>query len=258
MIIDFVHSFQSEWLKKKKSAASWLTVIGGFFIPAIMLIARFTDITKTVAENSSASLWETLYNRCWQFMGLFLLPMGVILATSLITQLEFRNNTWKQIHATPQTFTTLFFAKLSVIVVMMVQFFLLFNLGILVIGMLPALIIKRIPFPVQSIPLLLFLKGNLKFFIDCLPIIALQYLISLQFKNFMVPIGVGLSLLVASMIGISWKYGYLIPYSYCTYNFLGKKIFANQSINIHFWAIGYFLLFSVASYFLYINRREKG
>lgn len=258
MSIEFVHSFQSEWLKKKKSTASWLTTIGGFFIPLIMLIARFTDITKTAGENASANIWELLYTRCWQFMGLFLLPMGVILATSLITQLEFRNNAWKQVHTTPQRLTTIFFAKLSVIIVMMLQFFILFNIGIYLTGVLPALFSKKVSFPNQPFPWLLFLKGNGKFFIDCLPIIALQYLVALQFKNFLVPIGIGLSLFVASMIALSWKYGYIVPYSYCSYNFLGKKMLSNQSIPIHTWAIGYFLLFTIVSYILYINRKEMG
>ena len=39
----------------------------------------------------------------WEFMGFFLLPIGVILTTSLVTQLEFRSNTWKQLHTTPQS-----------------------------------------------------------------------------------------------------------------------------------------------------------
>ena len=31
----FVHAFQGEWLKKKRSLASWLVIAGSFFTPAI-------------------------------------------------------------------------------------------------------------------------------------------------------------------------------------------------------------------------------
>ncbi len=108
MVISFVNSFKSEWIKRKRSAASWLTVIGGFFIPAIMLAALLLNFDQTYSLFHSGNVWESLFMRSWQSMALFLLPMGVILATSLITQLEFKNNTWKQLHTMPQKLTTVF------------------------------------------------------------------------------------------------------------------------------------------------------
>src|ERR1700750_870765 len=101
--LSLIHSFQSEWLKKKRSAASWLSIIGGFLMPAIVLFSLVIDpkIAKPMFE--SPHYWEFVYMRCWPAMGMFLLPMGIILAGSLIVQLEFRNNTWKQIHTTPQS-----------------------------------------------------------------------------------------------------------------------------------------------------------
>ena len=42
--------------------------------------------------------------------------------------------------------------------------------------------------------MMLFLKEDALYFIDCLPIVALQYLISLRFKNFLVPVGAGAAL----------------------------------------------------------------
>jgi hypothetical protein len=260
MELSFIHSFQSEWLKKRRSAAAWLTITGGFFIPAIVLVNRFIDAELLYAENTSPHLWEAVYNKCWQFMALFLLPMGVILAASLITQLEFKNNTWKQLHTTPQRLTTIFFAKLMVILIMMLQFFILFNIGIYLVGALPSLFFRKVPYPAEAIPFTAILTANSKFFLDCLPIIALQYLISLQFKNFLVPVGAGLAMYVTSMIGISWKYGYILPYAYCALNlnFMKNKAAINAATNIHIWALGYFIVFSVLSYFFYISKREKG
>ena len=40
MTISFVNSFQSEWIKKKGSLATLLIVIGSFFTPAIVIVAR--------------------------------------------------------------------------------------------------------------------------------------------------------------------------------------------------------------------------
>jgi lantibiotic transport system permease protein len=257
MQITFINSFQSEWLKRKRSAASWLTITGGLFIPLIILIGRLIEFDATYSMNGSANLWMTLFSKSWQFMAFFLLPLGVIMATSLITQLEFKNNTWKQLHTTPQSLSVIFLTKLFVILLMMFQFFVLFNIGIYLSGIVPALVYKAIPYPAASIPFMKFLKWNIKFFIDCLPIIALQFLIGLQFKNFLVPLGIGIGLFVASMIGISWKYNYTIPYIYCTLNFIGNGN-PEPNINIHWIAFVYFLVITLISYILYIRKKEKG
>jgi hypothetical protein len=133
----------------------------------------------------SPDFWNILWKQSWEAMATFFLPMGVILATALITQIEYKNNTWKQLHTTPQKFITIYFAKLAVIVVMMAGLFALFNVGIYLSGVIPALLYGSVSYPTAPIPFLLFLKENIKFFIDCLPILALQYLISLRFKNFL-------------------------------------------------------------------------
>ncbi|MBS1661220.1 MAG: ABC transporter permease [Bacteroidetes bacterium] len=252
----FIDSFSSEWLKRKRTAAAWLVLIGGFFIPLIILGARLSEPDGLAAANRDPLLWQKLYSRSWQFMGFFLLPIGVILATSLITQLEFRNNTWKQLHTTPQSLTTIFFAKLAVILVMLVQFFLLFNIGIYLTGVLPCLFFRSVPYPLEPFPWLSFLKGSGKFFLSSLPIVALQYLVSLRFKNFLVPLGIGFGLYVASAIAVHWKYGYLVPYTYTWYTFLGGRVHSGASLEV--WELGYFGVLTILSYILYISRKEKG
>ncbi len=133
--MNFIHSLQSEWLKTKRSAASWLCIIGGFFIPFIYLIAFLKN--NTSINKYPDHIWETHFNELWHNMAIFLLPMGVILASSLITQMEFKNNTWKQLHASPQSYPTIFLSKYSVIFLMTVKFFLFFNIGLILSGLIP-------------------------------------------------------------------------------------------------------------------------
>jgi hypothetical protein len=261
MIRSFIHCFKSEWLKTRRTTAFWLVVLGGFFIPAILIAIRIINSDKLVALYKKEFFWEALFSQSWQIMAFFLLPMGVILATSLITQIEYRNNTWKQLHTTPQSYTIIFATKLTVILVMLLQFFVLFNLGIYLTGIIPALVYNNIHLPTQPIPYMRMLIINAHFFIDCLPIVAIQLLVALQFKNFMVSLGAGIGLLVASMFAVQWKYGYTIPYTYTTYNFLSmktKELQDNIGVNIHVMAISYFVVVTLASYVLYIYKREKG
>jgi len=254
--MNFIYSFKSEWLKKKRSLSSWLVITGAFFTPVIILIARLVRNDTLPAEIKNPSFWGRLWYSSWQSMAIFLLPLGVILTASLITQLEFKNNTWKQLHTTPQSLTTIFIAKLAVILVMMLQFFVLFNIGIYLSGVLPMLLTGN-GYPRQPIPFKYFFKEGAYYFIDCLPIVALQYLISLQFKNFLVPVGGGIIMWILSVSVLSWKYGYAIPYSYCGLYYLRGRD-TNYTVHIHLLAAAWFAGLTLLSYVLYITKEEKG
>lgn len=254
------NSLSSELLKIKNTAALWLVVGGSLFIPLIMIIIQISYPEKTAAKNLSETFWMSFYNESWQSMAMFLLPMGIILVTSMLTQLEFKNNTWKQLFSSPQPLYFIFVAKMKVIFLLMLLFLLLFNIGIYVSVLIPALIFGKIPFPTDSIPVLTFLKSSALYFIDCLPIIALQYLISLRFKNFLVPVGVGFALIIASMFALSWKFGYTFPYIYSSLNYFqssGTERTASE-ISFHWFAIGYFVVITFVNYLIFSNRTEKG
>jgi len=252
-----IHSFQSEWLKRKRSLASWLVMGGAFFTPAIITAARLVRHGRLAAENGAPAYWESLWKSSWESMAIFLLPLGVILATSLVTQLEYKNNSWKLLHTTPQRYLVIFLAKLAVILVMMGQFLVLFNVGIYLSGVLPGLVFG-VPYPQAPIPYAAFLADNGRYLVACLPIVALQYLISLLFKNFLVPVGCGLALWILSVAVLSWPYGYLIPYTYCSFTFLKHQPKFSQPVDLLPFALGYFLLFTGAAYALYVHQREKG
>jgi len=255
--MNFLLSFNSEWQKKKRSLSSWLVVIGAIFTPFIILVYRILNSSKLAIINSSPTFWEDLWRSSWESMSIFLLPLGVILASSLITQLEFKNNTWKQLHTTPQSLTTIFFSKLSVITAMILQCLVLFAVAVYLSGILPGLLTGA-PLPAEPLPYQLFATQTIEYFIDCLPIIALQYLISLQFKNFLVPVGAGIALWILSIAVLNWQYGYVVPYTYCSLSYMKNVGKLKNDINIHLWALGYFIVLSILSYVLYINKKEKG
>lgn len=247
----FFYSVQSEWLKTKNSIASWLCLVGGFFIPLLYLIADIKN--KTFINSAGTEIWQTHFTRLWMNMSGFLLPMGLILASSLITQVEFKSNSWKQVHVTPQKYSTIFFAKLAVLLGMTLKFFLFFNIGVIIAGTVPCLIFDH-SFPKENIPWLYFIEKNARYFIACLPIIALQYLLSLQFKNFVIAVGVGLAGLIGTFIAFRWQYIYLSPFSY-TNPFAERSGFSE---NILLYATIYFVVFTIISFYLYVNKKIKG
>jgi lantibiotic transport system permease protein len=261
MNFSFAHSLHSEWLKQKRSLASWMAIVGGFFTPAIVILARLLHHDQLPKLYAADGFWQSLWNASWESAAIFFLPMGTILATSLITQIEFKNNTWKQVHALPLHPATIYFSKLSIIVAMLALFFVLFNLGIYLSGVVPYLLVAGVPYPVAAMPYERFLKEDLLFFVDCLPIVALQYLISLRYRNFLVPVGVGFMLWVGTLGAMPWKWGFISPYAYTILNYLKNESHTKAAVppmDIHALAIAYFLLFTAAGYWLFATNKQKG
>jgi hypothetical protein len=91
---------------------------------------------------------------------------------------------------------------------------------------------------------------------------ALQYLICLQFKNFLVPIGVGFVIWFLGVGILSWEYSYLFPYVHGTLDFLiSSGQFGKRKIppfNIQLLAMIYFVLITSVSYVLYVVKKDKG
>lgn len=256
--MNFVYCFQSEWLKTRRSLSSWLVLVGAFFTPAIVIVARLVRSQRLAAESASPDFWEKLWTSSWESMAIFLLPLGVILATSLVVQIEFKNNTWKQWHTIPQALSNTFFAKLAVIVVLMLQFFLLFNFGIYLSGVLPCLLVEGVSLPAESLPYRFFLVEDARYFADSLPIIALEYLVSLQFSNFLVPVGGGVALWILSLSVLNWNYGYLFPYAYCGLHYLSSVGRYVHPANLAALSLSYFLVFTLTGYILYVTKKQKG
>lgn len=258
--MNFINGFQSEWLKKKRSLASWLVIVGAFFTPAIVLVARLKNHAALAKTNGADDFWQKFWFTNWESMAVLLLPMGIILATALVTQIEYKNNAWKQLHTTPQRYATIYFAKLAVVSVMLVEVFILFNLGFYLAAIVPSLVFSGAPFPSAPIPYRFFLESNLGFFVECLPILALQYLLSLRYKNFLVPVGVGFVIWVLGLGMLSWNYSYLFPYSHPGLDFLSASGHLKRElpVDLRLLALVYFVIITFVGYILYVTKSEKG
>jgi hypothetical protein len=261
MTKNFILSFKSEWLKKKNSQASWLVLIGSLFVPFIYIISRIVYSETTIKDFTNINFWDIYWvHKTWEIMALFLFPVGIILVVSMLSQIENKNNSWKQLHSLPLKYSTIYFSKLLMIITIMLQFLIIYNIGIYLTILLPYLVIKGATYPTAIFPLKELLLQNLKYFIDCLPIITLQFLFSMRLRNFVVPMGLGFIMWISSFIALRWKHGILLPYSYTMYNYTNpdnNKIIMNLQFSIHTFAILYSLLFIVLGFYMYLKQKDK-
>ena len=261
MVLTFIHCVRSEWLKQRHSMAIWLVLAGGAFVPAILFLIRARRRALLSAMHASATFWTTLWDQSWNSMSTVFLPMFIIMAVSVVIQLESRNNAWKQLHASPQPLPIIFFAKLTIILLIVAELFAVFNVGIYVAGVLPALLFSGVGYPVARLPVALFVQRNIVYFVDGLPIVATQYLLALRFRNVMVSIGIGMALWFIAIVAISSEYNYLMPYGYCAMSWMRESNQVAQRAlpaSVPVLAFGCFVAFTAAGLAVYMTQIDRG
>lgn len=256
--MSFPISLRAEIIKTKRSAAFWLSVIGAGFIPVIFFLMYFfrPEVFTVNLKNNS---WENHFMTGWQALSAFLLPMFVILICSLITQIEYKNNTWKQVFASPQSLGNIFFSKFLTIQLMILFCFLLFDAFMILSAVTVNLLNKNYQFLHQPVNWTFLLKLSFKTYLSVLGISAIQYWLSLRLKNFITPIGIGLALLITALILLRWEHIYKVPYAQPILTLQEIKKKNAPFVANHEWnAIGYFICFSLLAFADMRYRKERG
>ena len=253
-------SVESELLKTKRTVSFWLSVLAAGFIPAIFFIA-YTLKPEGAYKQLEAQPWGTHFMFGWQALSNFLFPMYVILICALITHIEFKNNAWKQVYASPQSVAQIYFSKFITIHLMILFFFILFNLFMIMSGVIVDLIHPRFTFLEKAIPWEKLLKLSLKTYVSILGITAIQYWLSLRSKNFVAPVGIGLALLIASIVAsaFKWEHIFKIPFAHpgLTLKYMpipNRPFFENHEIN----SIICFIVFLMIGFIDMNYKKEKG
>jgi lantibiotic transport system permease protein len=258
--MSFAASYRAELLKTKRTFSFWLSLLGAGFIPALLLAGYLTKPDAT-ARQLKAEPWNVHFFWGFQAMGFFLLPMFVVLLCALVPQIEFKNNTWKQVFASPQSYGQVYFSKLVAIHTMLLFFFACFNVFMLGTGLIASLVHTQLPFSDRGFDLKRLLELNLKMYISTLGVAALQYWLSLRFKNFVLPVGIGLALLIMALIAsrFQWEHIYKVPFAHPGLTLQWMKEPAQYWLQPHEWnAIVCFVLFTAVGFLDVKYRKEKG
>lgn len=248
-----------EWLKTKRTAATWITLLGSAFIPAIsflLYILKPDHLIKQLAGDP----WQAHIHQSWQSASVFLLPMYVILVTSLIVQIEYRNNTWKQVYTSPRTYADIYFSRFIVIQGMILSCFILFNFFLVISGYATSLVNAGYSFTQRPVPWnkLFILSGKL--YISSLAITSIQYWLSLRFKNYIAPLGIGLALLITGLIILQWEKIAYYPYAYTALSFFrGANPGASATLGKNEWySLVWFVIILLLGFADTVKRKEHG
>ncbi|MEJ1241840.1 ABC transporter permease [Chryseolinea sp. T2] len=211
MTSTFLNSTSAELIKTRNTPAFWLTIAGAALIPfinALKSLLRADYFRPRMAEDP----WGTFIEYNWQIAAGFMLTMYVILLATLIIQIEFGNNAWKQVYATPRTYAEIYFSKFLILIALVLLCFLLFNVFIVAFGWFTSAIDPSYQFAKLPVPWYYMLTTSYKMIVSILGIVSIQFCLSLMFNNFAIPIGIGLVLFTSGFMIRQWELIYLYPY----------------------------------------------
>ncbi|MEJ7679021.1 MAG: ABC transporter permease [Segetibacter sp.] len=208
-------AFSAEILKTKNTATKWLILAGAAFIPLLEL-AIFLNNPQKVKLNPGENPWDFFLKGTFQFASVFIIPLFVVLATSLIMHIENKSNTWKHILVLPVSKDLIFLSKLLLILCSVIAFyccfiaFLFLDMGVLK-AQLKQFSVSNNVFHWQYLCSLTFQS-----FISVLAILAIHFWLSLRIKNVIVVVSIGLTGLFIALVLSSpgmWKNVVFFPYA---------------------------------------------
>lgn len=190
----------TELIKLKNTFALWLTILGALFMPLLLLSAYLLS-TKEFVPAPGVNPWYEYLLRT--FNGSCLFSTGFILLTiGLILNVEHKAHSWKHLFTLPVARAKLFYVKLIFIFATIVTFIVLYFVFAVSIGQLLGLLKPKLKFSAFNIPSAYILRFLLDFFVSIIPLVIIQYWISLRMKNLVTSLGLGL---LGLLVGLLFK-----------------------------------------------------
>ncbi|MCG2618094.1 ABC transporter permease [Terrimonas sp. NA20] len=256
--MSLVIATRAEIIKNRRGAAFWMCLIGSAFIPFIYFLIYNLKPERNY-DRMAANAWRVHFQEGWQGFSIILLPMFVILTCSLIVQVEYKNNTWKQVFASPLSTGNIFFSKYTGILAMVIFLLIMFNVFLLLAGVLTDVFHPKFSFLETEVGWGNLIRRTVKSFISLLAIVSIQYWLSLRFRNFIVPIAIGLAMLVASMTLMSWEHIDKVPYAFAFLSYAKTSTVSGRFLENHeIYSLLCFVLFTVLGFLDLRFRKERG
>jgi hypothetical protein len=160
-------------------------------------------------------LWLQFSGAILGVMGTLILPMLIVFVAYSVNNIEHKADTWKTLFSLPISKLSVYGAKYFYaffLIFICLALFVLFTLGF---GNLLSVVKPSLRFSEYHIEGVL-TRVYFKLFLASLGILSIQFLLSLLFRDFLKPMGIGFICTITGDIlaGNGWKYAYLFPYSH--------------------------------------------
>lgn len=251
-------SLRSEILKTKRTAAFYFTLIGAAVVPFVFLVNVLSDGLPDEDKSSKDPL-NAMFGLASEITGLAIFPLFVVLTCTLLPQTEHKNNTWKQVLTSPQTKANVFMAKFLNVHLLIFLFMVASHLFMWLVAVATHFIIPNLNLLHQPLNMHTVLVNNANSYVTVLAVCAIQFWIGLRFKNFIVPVAIGLALwLTGTLLALEYhsNLANYFPYSFQVFGF--SPAYKPRLNRIEWTSLGYAVSVLVMGFWDFRRRRMNG
>lgn len=197
-------SLRSEFIKTKRSRTWILTIIMAAIAPVLVPLVLDLGDPSNAAQIKEVlrDPWNQFFHQNRLIISIVFLPMFVVLMGTLLPQIEYRYHTWKQVLASPQTFAKLYFSKYLVFQIFILTFLAINTIVMALVCVIFNVIDPEFKFFSHHFDLQQYGKMLIETYISVLALSTLQFWLGLRFRNFVLPIGVGILFCILGMINL--------------------------------------------------------
>ncbi len=253
---DFTRSITAETYKLKRTPIFWISIIGGVTSALIVFLLFFVLIDEFVEFNTSP--WARYYGLSYGVMSLLLLVPYIILVCSTMVQSEYNSNAWKYLYSLPLAKGNIYFSKLAVAIGLIALTLFVFFATTLVGGFVLGMLRPEYEFSQYSPRIGEWAMMVTHSFIAILGVTALQYWLSIRWRNYIIPIGIGMMGFVMSVLIVDeQRVAKFFPYCYSmllSNNQNGMENFGGDNwigglMTVEWASIFFFMLFAAVGFY---------
>lgn len=211
---NFYFLLKAEILKAKNSFAVWLTLLGTVGNMLIFFFLNWFNLGHhDFTDNKSA--WEVFVLNYYDGIAFMMLPLFIIILATILNFMEHRSGTWTMLMGLPASRTHIYLSKLVFGLILFLAAHLIFIFGIFFSGLLMGILRPEYVMTVSGFPFRTVFILATKTFFSILALFAFHLWISLRFKNFIIPLTIGiLGFVLTSILSPAFPYQWLNPYAY--------------------------------------------
>jgi hypothetical protein len=206
---------EAELLKLKHSNILALIM----FLPLFFVALGFTNFIryKELFTEKGQNIWQQIYTQSAMFYGLFILSLFVTIVMAIIVRIENSENNFRRILTLSVKRKEIYLAKF--LVGAGIVFLNLFGFMLMVIAAGSILAgTSKMPLGIVYGPLLAF--------VALIPVMAIQYYLSMRFSNIGVALGIGAVFSIPSVLISNTKFWIFFPWTYS-----GRAILSGANVN---------------------------
>ncbi|MCC3157808.1 ABC transporter permease [Hymenobacter sp. 15J16-1T3B] len=204
-------SLAADVLKLKHTPALWLT-LGSGALPVLLFALIFFFKGQFILKPGE-NPWPAYILQSWQTATGLLLPLFVVLLSSLVLHTENKALAWKHLYAQPLSRAAVFGSKLLVLLGLNLLAQVVYAVLLVASGWLLGVLRPGLHFADFAAPLGAIVPLLWHTFVATLGILALQYVAALWWRSFAAPVAVGMACTIVALTLMRWEYINWVPYA---------------------------------------------